>query len=263
MAVYRGANSGMDEALTYERNTKAAVKGAPDARTCLCAEFALLNYQEARQLQIELVAARKSGALAEDILLLLEHPPVFTVGRRGGRQNLLVPESCLRDSSISIVHVERGGDITFHGPGQLVGYPILALRSAGFGVVDYVEKLEEVMIRTAARYGVNASRNPANHGTWVGNSKLGSIGVAVRSGITFHGFAFNVNVSLAPFEWINPCGLRGISMTSLARELSRTLPIDQVRQALKCEFEKVFAVKLVPSEIGACRPDFFNPLSGK
>jgi lipoate-protein ligase B len=217
-------------------------------KSCLCAEFSLLPYQDARQLQTELVAARKSGAVPRDILLLLEHSPVFTVGRRGGRENLLVSESFLKESSIAILDVERGGDITFHGPGQLVGYPIIDLRAAGFGVVDYVEMLEEVMIRTAARYGVHASRNPLNHGTWVGNSKLGSIGVAVRSGITFHGFAFNVNVSLDPFGWINPCGLQGIAMTSLERELSHTLPLGEVRDSLKREFEAVFEVEFEPAD---------------
>ncbi|MDR3568819.1 MAG: lipoyl(octanoyl) transferase LipB [Syntrophobacteraceae bacterium] len=230
-------------------------------KSFFCAEFSLLTYQEARRLQIELVAARKSGDVSQDILLLLEHSPVFTVGRRGGRGNLLVSESFLAESSIAILDVERGGDITFHGPGQLVGYPIIDLRAAGFGVVDYVEKLEEVMIRTAARYGVEASRNPVNRGTWVGNSKLGSIGVAVRSGITFHGFAFNVNVSLAPFGWINPCGLQGIGMTSLERELSRTLPMGEVRERLKGEFEAVFQVKLKPADFAFSGHLFSSHLS--
>lgn len=222
-------------------------------KSCLCAEFSLLTCEGARQLQTELVAARKSGELSKDILLLLEHSPVFTVGRRGGKDNLLVSESFLEESGIPILHVERGGNITFHGPGQLVGYPIIDLRAAGLGVSDYVGRLEEVMIRTAARYGVQASRNPVNRGTWVGNSKLGSIGVAVRSGITFHGFAFNVNVSLEPFGWINPCGLQGIGMTSLERELHRTLPFDEVRERLKGEFEGVFQVKLEPADLAPLR----------
>ncbi len=222
-------------------------------KSCLCAEFSLLTCEDARQLQTELVAARKSGDFSKDILLLLEHSPVFTVGRRGGRDNLLVSESFLEESGIPILNVERGGDITFHGPGQLVGYPIIDLRAAGLGVSDYVERLEEVMIRTAARYGVRASRNPVNRGTWVGNSKLGSIGVAVRTGIAFHGFAFNVNVSLEPFGWINPCGLQGIGMTSLERELHRPLLIDEVRECLKREFEAVFQVKLEPADFASLR----------
>ncbi|MGC8490800.1 MAG: lipoyl(octanoyl) transferase LipB [Syntrophobacteraceae bacterium] len=217
-------------------------------RSCLCAENSLLNYEAAHQLQIELVAARKSGAVSKDILLLLEHPPVFTLGRRGGRQNLLVPESFLEEASISVVHAERGGDITYHGPGQLVGYPIIDLRAAGWGVTGYVERLEEVMIRTAARYGVRAARNERNRGVWVGNTKLGSIGVALRSGITYHGFALNVNVSLTPFGWINPCGLQGIAMTSLERELSHPLPMEEVRRHLKAEFEEVLEVRLEPVE---------------
>ncbi|MGC9196291.1 MAG: lipoyl(octanoyl) transferase LipB [Syntrophobacteraceae bacterium] len=229
-------------------------------RICFCAEFERLSCQDARQLQIELVAARKSGGLGKDILLLLEHPPVFTLGRRGGRQNLLVTESFLENSGIPLLHVERGGDITFHGPGQLVGYPIIDLRAAGLGVVEYVEKLEEVMIRTAARYGVRASRNRLNRGAWVGNCKLGSIGVAVRSGITFHGFALNVNVSLEPFDWINPCGLKAISMTSLERELSRALPLDEVRSTLKREFETVFDAKLAPARLGSSSPLSFSTL---
>jgi lipoate-protein ligase B len=218
-------------------------------RTCFCAEFGHLDCRDAHRLQIELVAARKSGGLGKDILLLLEHPPVFTLGRRGGRQNLLVTESFLEKCAISVLHVERGGDITFHGPGQLVGYPIINLRAAGLGVVDYVGKIEEVMIRAAACWGVRASRNPLNRGVWVGNCKLGSIGVAVRSGITFHGFALNVNVSLEPFGWINPCGLTGISMTSLERELGRTVAFEEVRSCVKREFETVFDAKLAPLDL--------------
>ena len=137
-------------------------------KTCLCAEFALVNYQDARQMQVELVAARKSGAVSNDILLLLEHPAVFTVGRRGGRENLLVSESFLSESSISILQVERGGDITFHGPGQLVGYPIIDLRAAG---------LRCDRLRGEARRGHDPHRGrlrratlremPLNHGVWV------------------------------------------------------------------------------------------------
>ncbi len=223
-----------------------ALEPARIPKSCLCAEFSLLNYEAAHRLQIELVAARKSGEGSKDIFLLLEHPPVFTLGRRGGRQNLLVPESFLEEASISVVHAERGGDITYHGPGQLVGYPIIDLRAAGWGVTGYVERLEEVMIRTAARYGVRAARNERNRGVWVGNTKLGSIGVALRSGITYHGFAFNVNVSLTPFGWINPCGLQGIAMTSLERELSRPLPMEEVRRHLKEVFEGVFEIRFEP-----------------
>ena len=161
--------------------------------------------------------------------------------------NLTVPESFLERSGIPVFHVERGGDITYHGPGQIVGYGVVDLHAARLGVTEYVERLEEIMIRTASCWGVASGRNPLNRGVWVGRSKLGSIGVAVRRGVTFHGFAFNVNVSLEPFGWINPCGLKGIGMTSLGRELGRELPDRDVRESLKQNVEAVFGVELIHS----------------
>jgi lipoate-protein ligase B len=228
-------------------------------KTWLCADFPLMGYQEAWDLQVDLVAARKSRLVPEDVLLLMEHPPVFTMGRRGGRENLLVSEVFLQESGIPILHVERGGDITFHGPGQLVGYPIVDLHAGQWGVAGYVERLEEVMIRTAAHWGVCATRNPLNHGIWVGNSKLGSIGIAVRCGIAFHGFAFNVNVSLEPFGWINPCGLQGIGMTSLKHELSQTLSMSRVREQLRHNFEAVFEMKLALTDPASLRCILMRP----
>jgi lipoyl(octanoyl) transferase len=216
--------------------------------TWLCAHLPLLGYQEAWNLQVDLVAAKKSGALPEDVLLLLEHPPVLTLGRQGGREHLKVSEGFLEECGLPLFQVERGGNITFHGPGQLVGYPIVDLRAAPWGVAGYVERLEEVMLRTAAHWGVHAGRNPLNHGIWIGGRKLGSIGIAVRGGIAFHGFAFNINVSLQPFDWINPCGLPGVAVTSLERELSRRLPMCEVRGRLQDQIEMVFGVKLAPIE---------------
>jgi lipoate-protein ligase B len=213
-------------------------------KTWLCADLPRLDYQKAWDLQRELVAARESGMLPADILLLLEHTPVFTLGRRCGRENLSISEDLLQKQGIPIVHVERGGDITFHGPGQLVGYPIINLHAANLTVTDYVERLEEVMILTAGHWGVRAGRNALNRGIWVGNSKLGSIGIAIRHGITYHGFAFNVNLSLEPFTWINPCGLRGIGMTSLERELSQEISGEEVRKQLKQNIQAIFDVEL-------------------
>lgn len=221
------------------------------SKTWLCLDLPLLEYAVAWALQGKLVAARKSALIGADIFLLLEHPPVFTLGRRGGRENLNVSERFLEQSGIPIFHVERGGNITYHGPGQLVGYGIVDLQAAGLSVVDYVTGLEEVMIRTAAEWGVGAERNPLNRGVWVGTSKLGSIGIAVRRGIAFHGFAFNVMVSLEPFGWINPCGLKGIGVTSLARERSRELSLIEVRKVLKGNVEAVFHVTLAPVALGA------------
>ncbi len=209
-----------------------------------CLELPLTDYETARKLQIDLVAARKQGRLQNNVVLLLEHPPVFTLGRRGGLENLTVSQAFLQRMGIAVIPAERGGNITFHGPGQMVAYLIIDLHSARLTVTEYVEKLEEVMIRTAADFGVHAERNAMNRGVWVGNSKLGSIGIAVRRGISFHGFAFNVNVSLEPFEWINPCGLHGISVTTLVYERGENLSLTSVREQIKQHIEIIFDVKL-------------------
>lgn len=209
-------------------------------------EFALIDYMEALELQRSIVAAKVTGTLVENIVLLLEHPPVFTLGRRGGLENLTVSEAFLEKSGVPVVHVERGGNITYHGPGQIVGYPIINLRNAGLSVVEYVECLEEVMLRTAADWGVTAERNDLNRGVWVGGNKLGSVGISLRKSNTFHGFAFNVNPSLEPFDWINPCGLQGVGITSLQRELKRPLPMEAVRRQVTDHLATVLGAQLVP-----------------
>ena len=215
----------------------------------LLIELPVMEYTRAWDLQNKLVGARKDGVIDKDIVLLLEHPSVFTIGRRGGLKNLTVSEDFLEKAGIPVIHVERGGDITFHGPGQIVMYPIIDLRAARLGVIDYVGLLEEVMIRTASDWGIEAGRNPLNRGVWVGNNKLGSIGIAIRRGISFHGMAFNVNLSLEPFGWINPCGLHNIGITSMERELSRKLSIEKVREATKRHVETTFSVELVISDL--------------
>ena len=212
-------------------------------------ELPATEYTEAWDLQNRLVGARKDGVIDKDIVLFLEHPPVFTLGRRGGLENLTVSEDFLEKEGIPVIHVERGGDITFHGPGQIVMYPIIDIRAVRLGVIDYVELLEEVMIRTAADWGIEAGRNSLNRGIWVGNNKMGSIGIAIRKGISFHGMAFNVNLSLEPFGWINPCGLQNIGITSMERELSRKLSIEKVREAIKRHVEAVFSVELVMTDL--------------
>ena len=193
--------------------------------------------------------ARKEGILGQDILFLLEHSPVFTLGRSGGKENLKVTESFLEKSGVPIVHVERGGNITYHGPGQLVGYPIINLKSSKLGVLDYVTNLEEAMIRTVADWEVTAERNPLNRGIWVGNNKIGAIGVAVRRSITFHGFALNVNVSLEPFEWIHPCGLEGICATSMEIQSDTSVSVAQVKESIKQHLSEIFHVKLMSKDL--------------
>jgi lipoate-protein ligase B len=167
-----------------------------------------------------------------------------------------VSANFLEKAGIPVVKVERGGNITFHGPGQLVIYPIINLQVAGLSVVDYVENLEEVMIRSAADWGIKAERNPINRGVWVGNNKLGSIGIAIRRGICFHGMAFNVNVSLKPFGWIIPCGLQDMGITSMERELSRKVSMNQVRETVKHHLEAVFGVALVITSLEKLKVDY-------
>jgi lipoate-protein ligase B len=208
------------------------------------ADLGILDYQQAWQLQADLVAARRDGRIDANMILTLEHPSVFTLGRRGGLEYLLVSEDCLKRSGIPVVQVERGGFITYHGPGQLVLYPIIDLEAERFKVVDLVDALEEIMIRTAADWGVAAGRNPANRGVWVGLKKLGSIGIAVRRGVSFHGMALNVNLDLTSFSWIQPCGLSGVAMTSMHQESSRQIPMEKVRRTVRSHVESVFDARL-------------------
>jgi lipoate-protein ligase B len=200
------------------------------------------NYNKALALQHRLVASRKKKLLNSDLVLLLEHPAVFTLGRRGGLSNLIVSPDYLKKKGIAIVPAERGGDITFHDIGQLIAYPIVNLRANQLSVTDYVSALEEVMIGAAAKLGVTAVRRDLNRGVWVGARKLGSIGIAIRHGITFHGMAFNVNLSLTPFDWIRPCGLHNVRVTSLARERSQPVNMEDVREILIKQFEFVFNI---------------------
>ena len=219
-----------------------------DPITWLSIEFDRIGYREAWELQSNLIVARKERRLRNDIVLFLEHPEVFTLGRRGGRECMLVSEEFLENAGIQVIQVERGGNITFHGPGQLVVYPIVDLHAARIKVVDFVNGLEEVMIHTAENWGIAAERNSANRGIWVGARKMGSIGIAVRRGISFHGLALNVHTDLTPFSWIQPCGLLNVAMTTMQQETTRKISIQQVRRVLKKQFETVFGIKFVTPE---------------
>lgn len=207
-----------------------------------------MDYHQALALQEKLVSEKISGTLEKDIVLMLEHPAVFTIGKRGGRENLTVAETFLNAQGIEIVQTKRGGNITFHGPGQLVCYPIVDLAGAGMGVADFVYGLEEIMIKTALVFGVHCKRNKKNHGIWVDDSKLGSIGLSVKRNISFHGTAMNVNLDLTPFSWINPCGMQDVSMTSLQREIEKNSPgpwsppdTDEVKSIMKQQFQVFFS----------------------
>ena len=209
-------------------------------QTCWCLDLQTMDYSEAWEFQQAIVRDRIGKKNSRDIILLVEHTPVFTLGRRGGIENLTVSDAFLKTSGIQVIQVERGGDITYHGPGQMVVYPILDLDRQRLGITELVFMLEEIMIRVSESLGVQATRNPRNRGVWVGDKKLGSVGLAVRKGISFHGMALNVNLSMTPFKWIHPCGLMNISMTSLARELPERPSMQTVRELAKQHLEDVF-----------------------
>lgn len=196
---------------------------APAHRPAFLLELGVVPYPSALKLQHAIHRLRAGGEIP-DTIVLLEHRPVITVGRSADRRHLLVSEEELQQRGISVHKVERGGDITYHGPGQLVGYPILHLREGLVGVRRYVEQLEGSLVTALAGLGVTAHRRPRHVGVWVGDRKLASIGVAVRRGVTLHGFALNVTTDLACFGLMNPCGLADVKMTSLEKEGGETRP---------------------------------------
>jgi lipoyl(octanoyl) transferase len=212
-------------------------------------DLGLLPYREAHDLQLRANRRRYQGELDHDLFMAVEHPPVYALGRRGGSSYLQTMQQRLADGGIDIHPTERGGDITYHGPGQLVVYPIVKLKAAGLSVTDYVHLLEEAMLATANDFAVPAKRNPRNHGIWVEQAKLGSIGVAIRHGITFHGLALNVDMDLTPFTHINPCGLIGITMTSLSQELAQRIDLSRVKLHLGQHLIRLFGYGSAPSRL--------------
>ncbi|HEY2321871.1 MAG TPA: lipoyl(octanoyl) transferase LipB, partial [Thermoanaerobaculia bacterium] len=176
------------------------------------------------KLQQKLVEMRQRDELP-DQFLLLEHPPVITLGRGGDAKNLLASDDTLRAERVRFFETTRGGDITYHGPGQLVGYPILHLGEGNRDVRKYVTNVEEVLIRTVAEYGITAERIDGRRGIWVGNEKIAAIGVRIARWVTSHGFALNVNTNLGHFRLITPCGLHGTGVTSIAQEVGHEVPL--------------------------------------
>ena len=202
----------------------------------------ILSYNEALELQAKLVAERKAG-LIPDQLLLLQHPPVITLGvkSRNDRSHVLGTVEALRSRGVELVETGRGGDVTFHGPGQLVGYPIIDLQPDRCDVHRYVRDLEEVLIGAVASFGVTAGRTAGLTGVWVGNDKIAAIGVRISRWVTSHGFALNVNTDLSHFDLIVPCGIRGRGVTSLQRELGRTVVMAEVEGVITEAFASAFA----------------------
>ena len=218
-------------------------------KTCLIVDLGSMGYGEACQLQKRLVAARKLRAI-DDVLLLCEHPHVITLGRNGKREHLLATEQVLRQKGVEFYATDRGGDITYHGPGQLVGYPILDLGGIRKDVGWYVRTLEEAMIRTSLEFNVSASRVAGKTGIWVNNAqgmeeKLGAIGVHLSRWVTSHGFAYNISTDLRYFDLIVPCGIAERKATSLEKILDRAVRREAVIASMVRNFGEIFGAEML------------------
>jgi lipoate-protein ligase B len=200
------------------------------------------GYDEIWRVQEELVCLRQEGRVP-DLLLMLEHEPVITLGKAGRAENILIPEEELIRRGISLYRVDRGGDATFHGPGQVVTYPILDLTQYGRDVHRYCRNLEEVGLRILSDYGFTGQRAPGLTGVWVGEEKVMAIGVGVKRWVSYHGLAFNVSTDVRYFHLIHPCGIRDRGVTSLGRLLKREIPLPEVKERLLSHFSCLFGVK--------------------
>lgn len=214
---------------------------------CEVQQLGRVDYSKALELQQRSVALCKAGAIP-DVLLLLEHPHVYTFGRSAKKEHLLVSRQFLTKVGAEVFQTDRGGDITYHGPGQLVGYPILDLTRHRRDITWYMRSLEEVFIGAVEGFGVQASRLNGATGVWVGDEKLVAMGVHISRWVTSHGFAFNVNTDLRYFEHIVPCGLRGKGVTSLKKLLGTPVKMEAVVKRVIEEFGRVFGLEMARFE---------------
>ena len=205
----------------------------------------VMDYGMVRDIQNRVVSGKIAGSIEKEVVIWAEHHPVFTLGRHGGKENLMVSEDFLLKQKIPVCASERGGNITYHAPGQLIVYPIVDLQKVGLRVPEYVYHLEQIMIQTGQDFSVQSGRNPAHPGIFTENGKLGSVGIAIRHGISFHGFALNVDIDLEPFQWIHPCGLRDIKITSLYQETVFPLNLKVVRHSAQKHFCSLFGIEAV------------------
>jgi lipoyl(octanoyl) transferase len=210
---------------------------------CRVQQLGMVDYAEGLRTQAERVAQRKANSIP-DTLLLLEHPHVYTLGRNAQRENLLISEERLAQLGVQLFETDRGGDITYHGPGQLVGYPIFDLTQHRRDIAWFMRSLEEVFISVACDFGIEAARLTGAPGVWVGNAKLVAMGVHISRWVTSHGFAFNVNTDLSYFDYIVPCGLRDRGVTSLEKLLGRSVEMEAAMERVLKHFAGVFALDM-------------------
>lgn len=204
-----------------------------DSMRTIFNDLGLMEYNKVHESQLKCVEQLLTIEDASEQIFLTEHHSVFTLGRQGKLDALIRSREEIHAENIQIIHTERGGDITFHGPGQLVVYPVINLRKRSMTVSHYVHLLEEIMLKTVGDFGLAANRDERNRGIWVGDCKIGSIGIRIRHGISFHGLSLNVNLSLDPFTWVQPCGLMGVGVTSMQKELQSEIPMENVKVRIK------------------------------
>ena len=209
---------------------------------CTVHRLGLVPYQEAMKRQRRHVEACREDGVGR--LLLLEHPPTYTLGARGRQEHVLLSEDALSALGAQVHRIDRGGDVTYHGPGQLVGYAVIDLRHWGQGPLWYVRALEATLIGALEAFGIEGRREPGRPGVWLDDAKIASIGVHVSRGITSHGFALNVDTDLGYFEHIVPCGMPGVRVTSMAQVMGVAPPLDEVSDAVVRSFARVFEIEL-------------------
>lgn len=205
-------------------------------------DLGFIDYESAYGIQKGFVNRVKSGE-EDDCLIIAEHPAVFTIGRTGSMKNMLVGNEFLAENNIKVLNVDRGGDITFHGPGQVVMYPIINLAFRHRDLHRYLRDLEEVVIRSLHGYGISAGRISGRTGVWAFGKKISSVGVAASNWVTFHGLSLNVNVELDFFSMINPCGMKGVAVTSMKEILKRNISLKDVKDSVVTSFCNVFDIR--------------------
>ena len=215
----------------------------------------MLGYEDAWYLQNGLKKARLEERVG-DTLILVQHPPTITLGRRGKEDNILVEHDVLKREGIELFVTDRGGDITFHGPGQLVGYPIISLKELGLSVGHYMRRLEDVIMVTLRDVGIIAKKIPHTIGVWVGEKKVASLGIRISGGVATHGFALNITNDLGPFQFINPCGIKGLQVTSLREILGEDVHCGYIENILVTHFSQFFQMR-IGETINLCSPHCF------
>jgi len=206
-------------------------------------DLGMIDYEKALIIQEKLLKLRKENRI-DDIILILEHKPVITIGKRGKESNILASSEFLAEKGVKVCNTGRGGDVTYHGPGQIIGYPIMRFQNYVSGVRELVRNIEEIFVHLLGEcYNIRAGRDPEHPGVWVGNDKITAVGLLISSGVTMHGFAFNVNTDLTAFQWILSCGITGKGVTSIKKIMSEEQNISKVKEQVVQYFGQIFDVK--------------------